>query len=202
MLDKKKESYTPREAAAALNVSVSTIQLWLKDGLLIHKTPKTDQSRIDSGSVEVMLGKKQMTSNTESDNTDFSIVVVEDNAQQRRLYDKQISSWGMNITLITAKDGYEGLIRIGSIFPDMIISDLMMPNMDGFEMIRALDGVSELENSTVIAATSLEHSDIKRKGGLPSSVEIFTKPISFEKLESLVREKRRAKAILADGVIR
>ena len=180
MASKPKDYLTSCEAADILNVAVSTIQLWTNDGLLDAWTTVGGHRRIRKSSVEKML----------SNNKDVSIVVVEDNEAERAIYEQYFELWGMSENVSICKDGYAGLIHIGQFAPKIIITDLMMPNINGFEMIKAIEGSSELNNTQIIVASALTSDEIKIRGGLPSDVVVFNKPVPFEELEPLVRESR------------
>lgn len=191
MLEKQKEYLTTREAAQMLGVAVSTIQLWTNNGSLRAWTTNGGHRRIISSSVKDMLKQKNSAFQVHDDHKEpFSVVVVEDNAQQLRLYEKQFKSWCTDVKLVTAKDGYEGLVKIGQTSPRIIVTDLKMPNMDGFQMIKALKAMPDLEDCTIIVVSGLTHDEIEAKAGLPDGVELFIKPIPFDKLEKIVREKQ------------
>jgi len=187
MSKNQKQYITTREAAELLGVAVSTVQLWTNNGSLRAWTTEGGHRRIIRSSVEEMCQQRDL-SHDEGNHQQFSVVVVEDNVQQRRMYEKQFRAWGANTEVFTAKDGYEGLVKIGQTLPQMIITDLKMPNMDGFEMIKALKKMPELENATIIAISGLTDDEIAEKGGLPEGVELLIKPIPFERLEVIIRE--------------
>ena len=120
-------------------------------------------------------------------------MVVDDDASQLRLYEKYFDAWGVNALITTAQDGYEGLVKIGHVVPDIIITDLIMPNMDGFQMVRAVDEFPELDQSVIVVVTGLMQKEIAERGSLPDRVNILTKPIPFTELEVLVRQTIDAK---------
>ncbi len=64
-----------------------------------------------------------------------------------------------------------------------------MPNVDGFQMVRALKELPELESSLIIVVSGLTEDEVKRQGGLPQGVQLFVKPIPFENIEALIRQK-------------
>ncbi|MBQ6676063.1 MAG: response regulator, partial [Ruminococcus sp.] len=66
----------------------------------------------------------------------FQILVVEDDASLRRLMSAALKQHGY--TPYTANDGVEALDMLDKTNIDMIISDIMMPNMDGYELTRQL----------------------------------------------------------------
>lgn len=191
MLEKTKEYLTTREAAEMLGVAVSTIQLWTNNGSLRAWTTDGGHRRIISSSVKDMLKLKNTDFQTPDDHKEpFAVVVVEDNAQQLRMYEKQFKSWCTDVNLVTARDGYEGLVKIGQTSPRIIVTDLRMPNMDGFQMIKALKRMPNLDDCTIIVVSGINNDEIEAKSGLPDGVEFFIKPIPFDRLEDIVRKKR------------
>lgn len=189
MSEKPKDHLTTREAAKILGVAVSTIQLWTNNGLLQAWTTGGGHRRITRRSVEEMLHQQQVATGEDEQPQKLSIVLVEDDAQSLLLYKKQLLNWNKDINLITAQDGYQGLIQIGRTLPDIIITDLMMPNIDGFQIIKALKEMPELQHSLIIVITGLIDPEIAARGGLPDGVSVFTKPVAFDSLITLLNQK-------------
>ena len=190
MPEKNKDYLSTREAAELLGVAVSTVQLWTNDGLLKAWTTAGGHRRISKSSVEDMLKQKNAVIENKKVNKDrpLSIVIVEDNEQEITLYEQQFARWDMNADVKIFKDGYTGLMNIGRSLPDIIISDLMMPDMDGFEMLKAIKKNPELEDCKLIAVSALTADEIKTRGGLPGDVITFRKPLPFNELETLIRD--------------
>jgi len=189
MPNKQQKFYTTKEASTILGVAVSTIQSWTDNGYLHAWTTGGGHRRIACDSVEEILSaQKGLLTNT-SAGEQFSVVIVDDNAQQCRMYIKQFDACSIDARVVIAKDGYSGLLKIGQELPDIIITDLKMPNVDGFEMIKALDKTPALKHSLIIVVSGLTEFEIAAKGGLPKDVYFLTKPILFENIESLIRIK-------------
>ncbi|MCC7118000.1 MAG: pyridoxal-phosphate dependent enzyme [Anaerolineales bacterium] len=83
------------------------------------------------------------------------IAIVEDTTEARRLIRRILQSQG-NFTIIEATNGREGLEMIQRELPDLIILDLMMPELDGFSVLEALRSKSETASIPVIVATAKE----------------------------------------------
>jgi threonine synthase len=83
------------------------------------------------------------------------IVLVEDTVEARRLIRRILQSQG-NFTILEAANGREGLDLIQRELPDLVIIDLMMPEMDGFTVIDALRANAETASIPVIVATAKE----------------------------------------------
>jgi excisionase family DNA binding protein len=195
MTEKTKSYYSSREAAELLGVAVSTIQLWTNNGILQAWTTAGGHRRIECGSVDEMLAEQKAATHIKKTDKVLSVAIVEDDLQQLRLYEKQFGLWQMNTAVTTSENGYEGLIKIGCTLPDVIITDLIMPKMDGFQMVSALKKLPELEHTLIIVVTGLTDDDVSAKGGLPDGVHLLTKPLAFEKIKLLLLKETQINAL-------
>ena len=83
------------------------------------------------------------------------IAIIEDTAEARRLFRRILQSQG-NFTILEASNGREGLDLIQRELPNLVILDLMMPEMDGFAVLEALRAKPETATIPVIVATAKE----------------------------------------------
>ena len=114
-----------------------------------------------------------------------TILVVDDNAQNVELMQAYLET--LNCTVHTAADGVEALEKVPKVRPDLILLDIMMPRMSGFEVCRRLKADPKTREIPILMVTALnELGDIER--GVESGTDDFlTKPIN--KLELLTRVK-------------
>ncbi|MBL4608276.1 MAG: response regulator [Pseudomonadales bacterium] len=187
----QKTFVTTRKAADMLDVSLSTIQLWADKGLLKLWTTEGGHRRIIKSSIEEMLHRRDLSAEEKQTpaSHELSVLVVEDDPAQQKIYQQQFAARSLPINLILSNSGFEGLIQIGRYTPDIIITDLNMPDMDGFELVRALENVPELQNCLIVAVSSLDQWEIEKRGGLPERVSVYAKPIPFNILVDLIRER-------------
>lgn len=189
---KNKEYYTSREAAQLLHVAVSTIQDWTNKGILDAWTTAGGHRRISRLSVDKLL-KKTKPGQGFPPAKKISVLLVEDDSQQIRMYKKFAGHLEHHVEVTFAENGYQGMLEIGKNFPDIIITDLLMPKMDGFEFIRALNDVAELDDCLIVVVTGVADEEIEQKGYLPERVLRYRKPFSFDEFESLVKRKNESK---------
>lgn len=106
-----------------------------------------------------------------------TILVVEDNENARLLTEARLKRY---YKVVTAKDGSEALDIFYERQIDMIVSDIMMPVMDGYEMLEALR--SNKETVPVLFLTAKSGFEDKKKGFDLGIDDYITKPIDYEEL--------------------
>lgn len=186
--------YTTREAAKKLGVSVTTIQLWVESGVLSAWKTAGGHRRIPSEAIDAMLAGQQSATAEDQAHHAHSVVIVEDEPVQREMYRIKFAEWKLPINLYLAEDGFEGLVMAGKYAPDLVITDLSMPGMDGFEMIRHLVRSSEVKIPAIIAVTALSTQEIESHGGLPDEIPVYAKPIPMGVLKHVVERAVRRPA--------
>ena len=114
-----------------------------------------------------------------------TILVVDDNPQNVELMQAYLES--LNCSVHVAVDGVDALEKVPQVNPDLILLDIMMPRMSGFEVCRRLKAAPNTREIPILMVTALnELGDIER--GVESGTDDFlTKPIN--KLELLTRVK-------------
>jgi DNA-binding response OmpR family regulator len=80
----------------------------------------------------------------------------------------------------------EALMDIASMRPDLLITDLNMPGVDGMEMLRALTRNQQLLSMQILVISGLPKEAITERGGLPPNSHYLEKPINFDWLHGYV----------------
>jgi excisionase family DNA binding protein len=182
LVDTGQEVCSTREAADRLGVSLRTVQLWSEAGLLrAWKTPGGHR-RILTASVEELLQRRGASSSRRAHGGRYQVLIVEDEPDFRQLFELHLRSWGLPIHLICVPSGFDALLQIGASRPDLLITDLRMPGIDGFEMLRALRASGAISELGIIVVTALTEHTIAERGGLPPGVTVFFKPLRFAEL--------------------
>nr|CRH07405.1 Protein of unknown function. Containing response regulator receiver domain and MerR family regulatory domain [Candidatus Magnetococcus massalia] len=171
-----------------MEVSQSTVHNWVEQGLLKSWRTAGGHRRIAQSSLDAILaGRKRALQGAPKN---FSILLVEDDPYLTKLYVSKVKKWSFAVDIVIAENGFEGLIQAGVQNPDLIIADLMMPDMNGFKMIDSLRQAEGLQQSRIVVVTSLTAEQIAEQGQLPADVAIFNKPVPFEKLRDIATELR------------
>ena len=114
------------------------------------------------------------------------ILIVEDHADMRELLTWQIELMGF--LPIPAKHGKEGVEKAVAEQPNLILLDIMMPGMDGWEAARTLRANPETKDIPILAATAL-FRDSDLKSCLDAGCNGYiVKPFTFQELQGKVRE--------------
>ncbi len=181
---------TTREAARILGISVRTAQLWVENGTLEGWKTEGGHRRISLASVHrlqqsklALVAPAMVETNRLQER--MNILVVEDDNLLLRLYKTQMESWQLPLSVATARNGIEALILVGRLSPDLLISDLQMPELDGFGMLRTLARTPYREGMEIVVVTGMEADDIAAAGGLPDDIKVLRKPVHFAELRSL-----------------
>lgn len=185
---------TTREAASLLGVSLSTAQNWVESGLLDAWKTDGGHRRISRESVNKLLADSEARRSIQGRRVEetggaqrLRILVAEDDLTLLRIYQIRLSVWPMSPVVETARDGFEALVKIGLTLPDLLISDLQMPHIDGFQMVRSLRAMANCEAMKIVVVTGLGDGEIAAAGGVPEGVEVFSKPIPFARLEAIAQ---------------
>lgn len=180
---------TTRSAAEMLGVSLRTVQLWVEGGsLLAWKTPGGHR-RVSLASVNALLnGRKLKRGVVKPEVQAIKVLVVEDNYALCKLYEATIRNWGIPTSVTVVNDGFAALVAIGANKPDIVITDIDMPGMDGIVMLRKLRENRECDDIEIIVVTGLDASRIADMGGVPAGISVFLKPAPFALIQARIQE--------------
>jgi PleD family two-component response regulator len=124
------------------------------------------------------------------------ILVVDDHEDNIELLRARLEARGYEV--YGANDGQEALDQVGQLCPDLILLDVMMPKMDGMEVVRRLKSNPNLPFIPVIMQTALDSTENKVEGLDAGADDYITKPINFAELEARVNSLLRIKTLQSD----
>ena len=134
------------------------------------------------------------------ENSKLLLLVIEDN---REILDYVAESFIDEFDVLKAGDGREGLALALDKVPDVIISDVMMPNMDGNAMCRALKKDVRTSHIPIILLTAKDSFEAKEKGYDSGADSYITKPFTHKLLRSrilnLLQQRRRDKMLIQES---
>ena len=128
---------------------------------------------------------------------DARVLIVDDNRMNRHLLVAVLERGG--ITLIEqAENGHDALARMERFKPDIVLLDLMMPQMDGFEMCRQLRADPRWASLPVLVQSSLSRAEDRARAFAAGATDYVTKPINAVELMARVRIHLVKRAMLRD----
>jgi twitching motility two-component system response regulator PilG len=114
----------------------------------------------------------------------MKVLLVEDTKTLSTLVQIYLMGWGLNF--VVAGDGMDGLAKAQAEKPDLVISDVRMPRMDGFEFCAALRADRELGGVPIVLLTSLHDEASHARGKEVGATAFLHKPIAVDALRNVV----------------
>lgn len=176
--------------------------------LPIHKETFEKDEQVEflladaSASNEQETSAPVVTTTTEQELSDeegnLTILIVEDNAELKKLLKTILSA---SYTIIEASNGKEGIEKAIELIPDMIISDVMMPVMDGIEMVKSLKGNKDTCHIPIILLTSKSSLDDRIEGIEQGIDDYITKPFSSSYLKARIVSLFNQRKVLQEAFL-
>jgi CheY-like chemotaxis protein len=124
--------------------------------------------------------------------TDFkaaTILIIEDYSDTRELLSAMLRGKGYKV--IEAEDGLEGLLKATAMYPDLIIMDLSLPEMDGVEAARRIHRQAKLSHIPIFVVSAYLTEEVKQDVSAAGCVEVFPKPFDADLLMRKICDRLR-----------
>jgi len=108
------------------------------------------------------------------------ILIIDDNPTNLNVLFEYLEESGFEVSV--AQNGRSALEQVAQIHPDLILLDIMMPDIDGFEICRVLKKRPETNEIPIIFMTALTDATDKIKGFLAGGADYITKPLQYEEV--------------------
>ena len=178
----QRKSITTAQAAERLGVSPQTIQKWVDAGHLPAWKTMGGHRRLDADAVDRMAMERHSGFVGAGAAAVESIMLVEDNAVTAAVLEAQIIGLRPGARLRVFGDGFSALLDAGRDVPDLLITDIDLPGLDGLAMIRKLQENPATRRMRIVLATSHTPAELERFGPLPEGVPLLVKPVTPEAL--------------------
>jgi excisionase family DNA binding protein len=203
---------TTREAALRLGVSLRTVQLWVEADILPAARTPGGHRRIPYNAVEALalstglggeplakggyaqrdrdaepvpdkpIATPQSSPATSGEPRPFNVLLVSDNDDWQSRCQTAVLPYGSAVHMRFAETGYLALLQIGQQAPDLLVTDLDLPGMDGMGMLRTLERCESIASLRILVLTDCSDHELARRGGLPLSAEVMHQPVTPEAL--------------------
>jgi len=187
------EVCTTQRAAEILGISVSSVQQLVEAGVIEAWKTKGGHRRIPLAAVmaykaqpgAAAAGAAPAPARASGDGA--TILVVEDNPMQRTLYERHIGAWALPASLTFCENGYQALLEIARRQPDILLADIVMDGIDGYEVINTIVGDPQLRPMHIAILSGLDEAALAQRGGVPPGVVFFSKPVNYDELRGYLR---------------
>lgn len=175
------------DVARYCGVSPGAVWKWVKKGRLKAYRLPGGQYRIERGAFKAFLRENDMP----VDPAFFArpmkrVLIIDDEPTIIEVVVRAVQQLGNNIEVATASDGFEAGLQIATFKPDLLVLDLMMPQIDGFEVCRTVRKSPSTAHIKILIITAYGiHENIKR--ALQSGADDFMhKPLNIPSLVAKV----------------
>lgn len=151
--------------------------------------------RIDAASVEALIRSQAAGAAPEPASVQrLRVMIVDDNIDDRDVLSALVSASLPDAEITTAENGFEALLAVRQALPDVMVTDIVMPHMNGVEMLRHLTADPASKPRVTIAVSSRPPAELATLGSFPEGVVFIPKPIDPE---SFIRLLQRAVAAIS-----
>jgi two-component system cell cycle response regulator DivK len=114
-----------------------------------------------------------------------TILVIEDYSDTRELLSGMLRYKGFRV--IEAEDGLEGLLKASANYPDLIILDLALPEMDGVEAARRIHAQPKLSHTPIFVISAFVTKEVEKDVRAAGCVAVFPKPFDVDQLMEKIK---------------
>lgn len=118
---------------------------------------------------------------------DYAVLIVDDNRELLQLLTDSLQMLG-RFRVETAEDGIEGLERYFEMRPDCMVIDIMMPGLDGYQLVKALRGDPDSSHTPLIFLTALAQDRARFAGFAMGIDQYLVKPVTPRELVAAVQQ--------------
>ncbi|WP_457418007.1 response regulator [Roseateles sp. P5_E7] len=175
-------SYSTAHVAKRMGVSIPTVQRWVDAGQLPAWKTLGGHRRIDAASADALFDTQQPAEPAPPDaaaaTEALKVVIVDDNPDDRDLLAALAEEAFPGAVIQAVENGFLGLLAIGQLRPQVVLTDIQMPKMDGIELLRQLSREEAGLPQVLVAVSSLDAQQLAQRGGVPEAVHHIQKPIT------------------------
>jgi CheY-like chemotaxis protein len=157
-----------------------------------EESPRTPSPRPPTA--EIMIRKELV--GQAADLKDKRVLIIDDDSDSRILLTQYMDDFGCRTLAVDC--GEQGLRLAEQFRPDLIVLDLMMPGMSGWEVLKALKGDSALAGVPVVVVSIVAHEN---RGSILGAVDLLDKPVSRDSLLTILRcnlQVHKGRALVVD----
>lgn len=176
------------DIAGFCEVNVTTVKRWIRQGHLSGFQTPMGHFRVEKVAFVKFLRANNMPIDESLSNYDSinSILVMDDDPGMVKTIVMTLEDMDSDLKVESATDGYEGLMKIGKSVPDLLIIDLNMPKINGFEVIRQVKESEEYSSAKIMVVSSALDDEAESKLKESGVSTYLRKPFKLTELKEEV----------------
>lgn len=183
----KRTAVTTGEVAAHCQVTSDTVINWIKTGKLNAYTTPGGHRRIPLEEFRAFLQAYHMPPFAETAPARKKVLIVDDEPDITRILTRFLGKTA-KYELAAARDGFEAGIQLKTFCPDVVILDLVMPQLDGFQVCKMLKSDPETAHIKVLVLTGYASDENLRKALESGADRCMAKPVTSKELAEKIEE--------------
>lgn len=183
--ERDEKAFTTFEAAKICHVTHHSIKNWIKQGLIKASRTPGGHYRILERDLDAFREEYDMFPREKAD-TKKRVMVVDDDPDALAMMEKILTDEGVD--LIKVSNATEVGLKAAQLMPDLILLDFLMPDINGFEVSRALRNNELTRSIPIMAVTCLSKEDDIQKIFESGADEYLPKPFKVDQMLAKVRE--------------
>jgi len=181
----KARIYTTFEISRFCSVDISTVMGWVDDGKLeAYRTPGGHR-RISHEDLLSFLEKYRMPVHPLLKKVSTRVLIVDDDPVEVRMLKRSLGRMMPSAELDVANDGFEAGRKLETFQPDLIILDLMLPGVDGFQVCRNIRADERKKGVKILAISGLRSSETEKKILAMGADGFIAKPFKIDDIRAL-----------------
>jgi excisionase family DNA binding protein len=174
--------------AEILGVDPGSVANWVDSGALpAYRTPGGHR-RVAAEDLVGFLRDHNMPVPPELQNTPVRVVIVDDEPDMAELIARAVGAAHPDYEVVEANDGFQAGTVVATLRPDVVILDLRMPGMDGFEVCRLIKSQPTTRHAQIVAITAYPSEENERRILDCGAETCLTKPLDLDELVRQVEE--------------
>ncbi len=166
------------KAAQLLQLSVGTVQSLVDKKVLTAWVTQGGHRRISLDSIQNYQAQQQKLPALDRLMGDrLKVLVVDDDVITRHLLQDTCLKADKRIDCCALSSGFDALMTLPLFKPQVMILDLLMPGIDGWELVKQVQSKPDYEHLQLIALSAMTEADLQARGGPPLGVHFISKPI-------------------------
>ncbi|MFQ5441200.1 MAG: response regulator [Thermodesulfobacteriota bacterium] len=161
-MTKDNKPYTTGEIANFCDVTINAVKKWIAAGKLEAFRTPGGHYRIKKDDFLSFVSRYKLDIKEKIFPESKKVLVVDDEEDVVEYIIGAIKSMDGRYTIETANDGYDALIKVGDFKPELLILDIRMPKINGFDVCRRIKGDEHTKDIKILAVTAYGQEDMDR----------------------------------------